>query len=199
MDGIMAAIGSHTRRAIVIGGGYIGVEVAENLIHRGLEVHLVEMMPQIMATLDHEMAQDLEYHMEDHGVKLHLGTAATSFEEADGGIQAALSNGESLTADLVVMAVGVRPNTELAKVAGLPVGPRGGLLTDKHMRTVDPDIYAVGDMVETERHRNGKEPMCWRLWLDRANRQGRIAADNIFCGKGSTYRGDPGHGHCQNI
>jgi len=189
MDGIMAAIGSHTRRAIVIGGGYIGVEVAENLIHRGLEVHLVEMMPQIMATLDHEMAQDLEYHMEDHGVKLHLGTAATSFEEADGGIQAALSNGESLTADLVVMAVGVRPNTELAKVAGLPVGPRGGLLTDKHMRTVDPDIYAVGDMVETE-HIVTEEPMLAAL-AGPANRQGRIAADNI-CGKGSTYRGTQG-------
>jgi NADPH-dependent 2,4-dienoyl-CoA reductase/sulfur reductase-like enzyme/rhodanese-related sulfurtransferase len=189
MDGIMAAMGPHTRRAIVIGGGYIGVEVAENLIHRGLEVHLVEMMHQIMATLDHEMAQDLEYHMADHGVKLHLGTAATSFEAVDGAILATLSNGEKLTADLVVMAVGVRPNTELAKKAGLPVGPRGGLQTDKHMRTVDPDIYAVGDMVETE-HIVTEDSMLAAL-AGPANRQGRIAADNI-CGKGSTYRGTQG-------
>jgi NADPH-dependent 2,4-dienoyl-CoA reductase/sulfur reductase-like enzyme/rhodanese-related sulfurtransferase len=189
MDGIIAAMGPTTRRAIVIGGGYIGVEVAENLIHRGLEVHLVEMMHQIMATLDHEMAQDLEYHMVEHGVKLHLGTAAESFENIDGAIQARLSNGEVLAADLVVMAVGVRPNTELAKQAGLPIGPRGGLLTDKHMRTVDPDIYAVGDMVETE-HVVTEEPMLAAL-AGPANRQGRIAADNI-CGKGSTYRGTQG-------
>ena len=189
MDGIIAAMGPETRRAIVIGGGYIGVEVAENLTHRGVEVHLVEMMHQIMATLDHEMAQDLEYHLADHGVKLHLGTAAESFEDVDGAIQARLSNGEILSADLVVMAVGVRPNTELAKKAGLPVGPRGGLQIDKHMRTVDPNIYAVGDMVETE-HLVTEEPMLAAL-AGPANRQGRIAADNI-CGKGSTYRGTQG-------
>ncbi len=189
MDGIIAAMGPETKRAIVIGGGYIGVEVAENLIHRGLEVHLVEMMHQIMATLDPEMAQDLEYHMADHGVQLHLGLAATSFDDADGAIQATLSNGETLTADLVVMAVGVRPNTELAKQAGLPVGPRGGVQTDNHMRTVDPDIYAVGDMVETE-HFVTAESMLAAL-AGPANRQGRIAADNI-CGKGSTYRGTQG-------
>jgi NADPH-dependent 2,4-dienoyl-CoA reductase/sulfur reductase-like enzyme/rhodanese-related sulfurtransferase len=189
MDGIMATLGPQTRRAIVIGGGYIGVEVAENLVHRGMEVHLVEMMHQIMATLDHEMAQDLEYHLEEHGVNLHLGTAANSFEDVDGAIQAHLSNGETLTADLVVMAVGVRPNTELAKKAGLPVGPRGGLLTNNHMQTDDPDIFAVGDMVETE-HVVTEEPMLAAL-AGPANRQGRIAADNI-CGKGSTYRGTQG-------
>ena len=189
MDGIMATLGPETRRAIVIGGGYIGVEVAENLKHRGLEVHLVEMMQQIMATLDHEMAQDLEYHMAEHGVQLHLGTAAESFEAIDGAIQACLSNGETLTADLVVMAVGVRPNTELAKKAGLPTGPRGGLVTNKHMQTVDPDIFAVGDMVETD-HVVTEEAMLAAL-AGPANRQGRIAADNI-CGKGSTYRGTQG-------
>jgi len=189
MDRIMATLGPQTRRAIVIGGGYIGVEVAENLVHRGMDVYLVEMMHQIMATLDHEMAQDLEYHLEEHGVKLHLGTAATSFEDVDGAIQALLSNGETLTADLVVMAVGVRPNTELAKKAGLPVGPRGGLLTNKHMQTEDPDIFAVGDMVETE-HVVTEEPMLAAL-AGPANRQGRIAADNI-CSKGSTYRGTQG-------
>jgi NADPH-dependent 2,4-dienoyl-CoA reductase/sulfur reductase-like enzyme/rhodanese-related sulfurtransferase len=189
MDRIMAGLQHHAREAIVIGGGYIGVEVAENLIHQGLRVHVVEMMPQIMATLDHEMARDLEYHLQDHGVELHLGTAAKSFGDVDGRIRANLSNGESLTADLVVMAVGVRPNTELAKKAGLPIGPRGGLQTDKHMRTIDPDIYAVGDMVETE-HLVTEEPMLAAL-AGPANRQGRIAADNIF-GKGSTYRATQG-------
>lgn len=184
MDAIMAKLGPDTQRAIVIGGGYIGVEVAENLVHRGLKVHVVEMMAQIMATLDAEMSRDLQYHMADHGVTLHLGTAAESFNDVDGQIQAKLSNGEVLTADLVVMAVGVRPNTELAKAAGLPVGPRGGLITDKHMRTVDLDIYAVGDMVETEHTITG-EPMLAAL-AGPANRQGRIAADNI-CGRNSTY------------
>jgi len=184
MDAIMAKLGPDTQRAIVIGGGYIGVEVAENLVHRGLKVHVVEMMDQIMATLDAEMSRDLQYHMADHGVLLHLGTAAESFVDADGRIQANLSNGEVLTADLVIMAVGVRPNTELAKAAGLPVGPRGGLITDKHMRTVDPNIYAVGDMVETEHTITG-EPLLAAL-AGPANRQGRIAADNI-CGRDSTY------------
>jgi NADPH-dependent 2,4-dienoyl-CoA reductase/sulfur reductase-like enzyme/rhodanese-related sulfurtransferase len=189
MDALMAGLQPHAKEAIVIGGGYIGVEVAENLVHRGLEVHVVEMMPQIMATLDHEMARDLEYHLQDHGVQLHLGTAAKSFDAMDGRIRANLSNGESLTADLVLMAVGVRPNTELVRQAGLPVGPRGGLQTDKHMRTIDPHIYAVGDMVETE-HLVTEEPMLAAL-AGPANRQGRIAADNI-CGKGSTYRATQG-------
>jgi NADPH-dependent 2,4-dienoyl-CoA reductase/sulfur reductase-like enzyme/rhodanese-related sulfurtransferase len=189
MDGIIAALRSQARQAIVIGGGYIGVEVAENLVHRGLQVHLVEMMPQIMATLDPEMAQDLEYHLADHGVQLHLGTAAAAFEDRAGEILARLSNGETLLADLVVMAVGVRPNTELAKQAGLPVGSRGGLQTDSHMRTSDPDIYAVGDMVETD-HLITTEPMLAAL-AGPANRQGRIAADHI-CGKDSTYRATQG-------
>jgi NADPH-dependent 2,4-dienoyl-CoA reductase/sulfur reductase-like enzyme/rhodanese-related sulfurtransferase len=189
MDAIMARLGPQTQRAIVIGGGYIGVEVAENLVHCGLKVHLVEMMDQIMATLDGEMARDLQYHMADHGVTLHLGTAAESFEDVAGQIRANLSNGETLTADLVVMAVGVRPNTALAQQAGLPVGPRGGLITDAHMRTADPDIFAVGDMVETEHTVTG-QPMLAAL-AGPANRQGRIAADNI-CGRTSRYSSTQG-------
>jgi NADPH-dependent 2,4-dienoyl-CoA reductase/sulfur reductase-like enzyme len=122
MDRIMAGLQHHAREAIVIGGGYIGVEVAENLIHQGLRVHVVEMMSQIMATLDHEMARDLEYHLQDHGVELHLGTAAKSFDDVDGRIRANLSNGESLTADLVVMAVGVRPIQNWRKKPDYPLG-----------------------------------------------------------------------------
>ncbi|HIK44821.1 MAG TPA: FAD-dependent oxidoreductase [Leptolyngbyaceae cyanobacterium M65_K2018_010] len=189
MDAIMARLGPQTQRAIVIGGGYIGVEVAENLVHLGLRVHLVEMMDQIMATLDIEMARDLQYHMADHGVTLHLGTAAESFEEVEGQLRADLSNGEQLVADLVVMAVGVRPNTALAQQAGLPVGPRGGLVTDPHMRTIDPDIYAVGDMVETTHTVTGQPTLA--ALAGPANRQGRIAADNI-CGRDSAYTSTQG-------
>jgi NADPH-dependent 2,4-dienoyl-CoA reductase/sulfur reductase-like enzyme len=150
MDNILASLGQKTKQAIVVGGGYIGIEVAENLIHRGLRVDLVEMMDQIMATMDPEMARDLQYHLEAHGVTVHLKTAAEAFVDVDERLVAHLSNGEILTADFVVMAVGVRPNTALAEACGLLRGPRGGLQTDKHMRTLDPDIYAVGDMVETE-------------------------------------------------
>ena len=189
MDGILATLGAGARRAMVVGGGYIGVEVAENLIHRGLQVDLVEMMDQIMATLDPEMARDLQYHLEDRGVKVHLKTAARAFADEQGRVRAELSNGEIITADLVVMAVGVRPNTALATACGLPIGPRGGLQTDKHMRTVDPDIYAVGDMVETENLVTGESMLA--ALAGPANRQGRIAADNIF-GHGSQYHDTQG-------
>ncbi len=189
MDEILKTLEQGAKRAIVVGGGYIGIEVAENLIHRGLRVDLVEMMDQIMATMDPEMARDLQYHLEEHGVTVHLKTAAQSFEAVEGGLRANLANGETLEADVVVMAVGVRPNTALAKACGLPVGPRGGLQTDKHMRTIDPDIYAVGDMVETENLVTG-EPMLAAL-AGPANRQGRIAADHIF-GLGSRYRDTQG-------
>jgi NADPH-dependent 2,4-dienoyl-CoA reductase/sulfur reductase-like enzyme/rhodanese-related sulfurtransferase len=184
MDGILATLETGAQRALVVGGGYIGVEVAENLIHRGLKVDLVERMDQIMATLDSEMARDLQYHLEKYGTTLHLETAARSFEAVDGRIRTQLSNGKELLADVVVIAVGVQPNTALAKACGLPVGPRGGLQTDKHMRTLDPDIYAVGDMVETESLVTG-EPMLAAL-AGPANRQGRIAADNIL-GRSSCY------------
>lgn len=190
MDAILTTLGQGAERAMVIGGGYIGVEVAENLIHRGIKVDLVEMMDQIMATLDPEMARDLQYHLEEHGVNLHLKTAAQAFAEDDyGRLRVHLSNGDEVTTDLVVMAVGVRPNTALARACGLPVGPRGGLQTDKHMRTLDPDIYAVGDMVETENLVTG-EAMLAAL-AGPANRQGRIAADNIF-GRGSQYQDTQG-------
>ena len=189
MDAILATLDQGASRAIVVGGGYIGVEVAENLVHRGLQVDLVEMTGQIMATLDPEMARDLQYHLEGHGVQVHLQTAARSFTEDGDRLRTELSNGETLTADLVVMAVGVRPNTALAKACGLPVGPRGGLQTDKHMRTVDPDIYAVGDMVETENLVTGDAMLA--ALAGPANRQGRIAADNIL-GHGSQYRDTQG-------
>ncbi len=189
MDRIIATLAQGTRRALVIGGGYIGVEVAENFRHLGLDVELVEMMRQVMPPIDHEMARDLEYHLEANGVRLHLGSAAEGFSALGDGLAIRLSSGETLEADLVVLAVGVRPDTRLADKAGLPIGPGGGVRTDAHMRTTDPDIYAVGDMVEVTDTITGEAALV--SLAGPANRQGRVAADHI-CGRDSVYRSTQG-------
>jgi NADPH-dependent 2,4-dienoyl-CoA reductase/sulfur reductase-like enzyme/peroxiredoxin family protein/rhodanese-related sulfurtransferase/TusA-related sulfurtransferase len=190
MDAIKAMVDRGARAAIVIGGGYVGVEMAENLRHRGLEVDLVEMVPQIMPPLDPEIAAPLEDHLRARGVRLHLGTAAAAFRTSPGGrISAELKNGTVLTADFVVLATGVRPEVKLAREAGLEIGPLGGIRVDEHMRTSDPHIYAVGDAVEV---RHTVLPGWWLIPLaGPANRQGRVAADNI-CGRPSVYRSTQG-------
>lgn len=189
MDAIKAVVDGGATSAVIVGGGYIGMEVAEALRHRGLAVDLVEMLPQIMPPLDAEMARDLAYHMESHGVTLHLGVTAQSFVDVDGRIQVNLSDGVTLLSDLVVMAVGVRPASNLAREAGLAIGPRGGIQVDPHMRTSDPDIYAAGDMVEVTDTITG-EPTVIPL-AGPANRQGRIVADHIF-GRSSAYQSTQG-------
>ncbi|TAN37574.1 MAG: pyridine nucleotide-disulfide oxidoreductase [Verrucomicrobia bacterium] len=184
MDQIKAVVDGGAKSAIVIGGGYIGVEVAENFRERGLAVDLVEMIDQIMPPLDPEMAWSLQQHMELRGVKLHLGTAAAAFHDANGRVTAELKNGEKITADFVLLSAGVRPDTSLAKAAGLELGPRGGIKVDAHQRTSDPDIYAAGDAVEVA---HTVLPDSWVIPLaGPANRQGRIAAENI-CGRATTY------------
>jgi NADPH-dependent 2,4-dienoyl-CoA reductase/sulfur reductase-like enzyme/peroxiredoxin family protein/rhodanese-related sulfurtransferase/TusA-related sulfurtransferase len=188
MDAIKAAVEDGARSALVIGGGYIGVEMAENLRHRGLQVTLVEMMDQLMPPLDREMTVPLEEHMTRHGVNLHLGTAA-AFRDAAGQVVAELKNGVHLTADFVVLSAGVRPDVSLARTAGLELGPRGGIKVDAHMRTSDPHIYAAGDAVEVV---HTVLPDAWLLPLaGPANRQGRIAADNI-CGRSTFYASSQG-------
>ncbi len=189
MDAIIATLAKGVRRAVVIGGGYIGVEVAENFRHLGLDVELVEMMRQVMPPIDHEMARDLEYHMETNGVRLHLGSAAEGFSAIGERLSILLSSGETLEADLVVLAVGVRPDTRLAVEAGLPIGPGGGVRTNEHMCTTDPDIYAVGDMVEVTDTITGEASLV--ALAGPANRQGRVAADHI-CGRDSVYRSTQG-------
>ncbi len=189
MDAIKAAVDDGAKSAVVIGGGYIGVEMAENLRHRGVEVDLVEMVDQIMPPLDIEMAAPLEEHMRRRGVRLHLGTAAAAFRDREGGLAVELKNGTILQAAFVVLSAGVRPDTRLARAAGLEIGPRGGLRVDGHMRTSDPDIYAAGDAVEVS-HTVLPEP--WLIALaGPANRQGRIAAENI-CGRDTTYASTQG-------
>jgi NADPH-dependent 2,4-dienoyl-CoA reductase/sulfur reductase-like enzyme len=162
---------------VVVGGGFIGLEMAENLHHAGLEVTLVEMLPQVMAPLDFEMAQLLHENLEQNGVKLYLGDGVSSFEEANGEVTVSLKSGKTVTAGIVILSIGTRPNSELAKAAGLEVNGRGGVVTDDTLHTSDPVIYAIGDVVEVEDFVDKSRTMV--PLAGPANRQGRIAADNI--------------------
>jgi NADPH-dependent 2,4-dienoyl-CoA reductase/sulfur reductase-like enzyme/peroxiredoxin family protein/rhodanese-related sulfurtransferase/TusA-related sulfurtransferase len=189
MDAIKARVDAAPQAAVVIGGGYIGIEMAENLRRRGLHVELVEMMPRILPPLDPEMVTPLEDHLRQHGVQLHLGTAAAAIRDAGGRAAVELHDGSTVTADFVLLAAGVRPDTTLAKASGLALGPRGGILVDEHLRTSDPDIVAAGDAVEV---RHAVLPDAWLIPLaGPANRQGRIAAETA-CGRDSAYAGTQG-------
>ena len=179
-----------TRRAVVIGGGFIGLETAENLAHVGFEVTLVEMLDQVLAPLDREMARLVEEHVKRHGIALTFGDGAASFTQLDGGaLEVQTRSGKSYPADLVILALGVQPDTALARSAGLTIGERGGIRVDEHMRTSDPDIFAVGDAIEVRDFVTGE----WSLvaLAGPANRQGRIAAD-VIAGRGSRFRGTQG-------
>ena len=184
MERLKAEVAGGARNAVVIGGGYIGLEMAENLRHRGLEVDVVELLDQVMAPLDPEMAREVEQHLRWHGVRVHVGAAAAAFREEGVRVRVELADGNALTADFVVLAVGVRPETSLAKQAGIDLGPRGGIKVDERMRTSDPDIYAAGDAVEVLHTVTG-EPKLIPL-AGPANRQGRTVADVLF-GRESTY------------
>jgi NADPH-dependent 2,4-dienoyl-CoA reductase/sulfur reductase-like enzyme/rhodanese-related sulfurtransferase len=179
-----------TRRAVVIGGGFIGLETAENLVHAGFEVTLVEMLDQVLAPLDREFALLVEEHLKKNGVRLALGDGVAGFTQLDGGaIEVKTKSGKAYPADIVILALGVRPDTALAKVAGLEIGERGGIRVDDRMRTSDPDIFAVGDAIEVKDWVTGQ----WSLvaLAGPANRQGRIAAD-VIAGRKSRYRGTQG-------
>ena len=181
--------GGNNKTAAVIGGGFIGLEMAENLHKAGLKVSIVEAAPQVMAPMDTEMAALLHENIRQNGVELYLGDGVSSFQESESGVKIALSSGKQLEVDFVVLAIGVRPNSQLAKDAGLELNQRGGICVDEFLRTSDPSIYAVGDAIEVEDF----------IFKDRtmvplagpANKQGRIAADNIAGGHES-YRGTQG-------
>ncbi len=139
------------RRAVVIGGGFIGLEMAENLVHLGFEVTLVEMLDQVLAPLDREFARLVEEHLKRHGVHLALNDGVAGFTQLEGGaIEVKTKSGKAYPADIVILALGVRPDTTLAKTAGLEIGERGGIRVDDQMRTSDPDIFAVGDAIEVK-------------------------------------------------
>ncbi|BAK97319.1 putative coenzyme A disulfide reductase [Oscillibacter valericigenes Sjm18-20] len=174
------------RSAAVIGGGFIGLEVAENLRHAGLEVSIVEMLDQVMAPMDYEMAQLLHENIEVNGVHLSLGDGVASFRDDGKQVTITLKSGKEIPVELVVLSIGVRPNNELAKAAGLTLNARGGVVTDNHLRTSDPDIYAVGDVVEVDDLIFDERTMA--PLAGPANKEGRIAADNI-AGRDVIYRG----------
>lgn len=177
------------KTAAVIGGGFIGLEMAENLNRAGLEVSIVEMQDQVMAPLDFEMAQLLHENIEMNGVSLILGDGVASFEHKDGKTFITLNSGKELQTDMVLLSIGVRPNSELAREAGLKLNARGGILTDEMLRTSEENIYAVGDVIEVENYVL-KEPAMIPL-AGPANKQGRICADNIAGGQ-KKYKGTLG-------
>ena len=177
------------KTAAVIGGGFIGLEMAENLNRAGLEVSIVEMQDQVMAPLDFEMAQLLHENIEMNGVSLLLGDGVASFEHKDGKTLITLNSGKELQTDMVLLSIGVRPNSELAGEAGLKLNGRGGILVDEMLRTSEENIYAVGDIIEVENYVL-KEPAMIPL-AGPANKQGRICADNIAGGQ-KKYKGTLG-------
>lgn len=172
--------------AVVVGGGYIGLEMVENLVHRGVQTTVVEMADQIMAPLDAEMAAIAQARLKERGVLLELGSRVESFERQADGLKVKTSRGSEIHCDMVILSIGVRPENGLAKEAGLKLGDRGGIVTDSTMRTSDPDIFAVGDAVELREYVTG-HPGMFAL-AGPANKQARIAADNAM-GRDSEYDG----------
>jgi len=179
-----------TRRAVVVGGGFIGLETAENLVHIGFDVTLIQKPDHVLGPLDPEIAALVQGHIKKHGVKVVANDGVVGFKQLEGGcLEVQTSAGKTFPAEIVILAIGVRPDTTLAKSAGLTIGERGGIRVDDHMRTSDPDIFAVGDAIEVKDFGTGE----WSLiaLAGPANRQGRIAAD-VICGRKSRYRGTQG-------
>lgn len=190
MDRIKAALDGGTRQAVVVGAGFIGLELVENFVARGVQTTLVELQDQVLPPLDKEMTTPILERLRAKGVEVLLSDSAESFATAgDDGLHVGLKSGRQLTAQLVVLGVGVRPENGLAVAAGLEVGPRGGIRVNEQLQTNDPDIYAVGDVVEI-RDFVTDQPTQVPL-AGPANRQGRLAADHIF-GRSVRYRGTQG-------
>jgi NADPH-dependent 2,4-dienoyl-CoA reductase/sulfur reductase-like enzyme/rhodanese-related sulfurtransferase len=189
VDRIKSAMDRSAQRAVIIGGGFIGLELAENFVRVGIETTLVQLNAQLLTPFDAEMTTPVTDEVRSNGVNLLLEDSATSFEPVQDGLVVQLQSGRTLTADLVILGVGVRPENRLAVEAGLEVGPRGGIRVNEHLQTSDPDIYAVGDAIEVTDFVTG-EPAQVPL-AGPANRQGRLAADHIF-GRTARYRGTQG-------
>ncbi len=180
---------NHPKSAVLAGGGFISLEVAENLRELGMEVTIVQRPKQLMNPFDSDMAAFLHGEMRRHGVRLALGHTVEGFAEKDGGVEVLLKNAAPLRADMVVLAIGVTPESDLAKTAGLALGIKGSILVNDRMETSVPDVYAVGDAVQVKHFVTGEDALI--SLAGPANKQGRIAADNI-CGGDSRYQGSQG-------
>ena len=177
------------KNAVVIGGGFIGLEVAENLHHAGINVTVAEAMDQVMAPIDYEMAQLVQENMESNNVDLILGDGVSKFNNENDKVIITLASGRTLAADMVILSIGVRPNGQLAKDSGLEINQRGGIVVDKYLKTSDPNIYAIGDVIEVEEYINKGKAMI--ALAGPANKQGRICANNIY-GAQEEYKGTQG-------
>jgi len=179
------------RRALIVGAGFIGLEMAENLHNRGILVTIVEALEQMMGVLDYDMATLIHQHLKTKNVEFYLKDGVSSFESAgDGKIAVNLSSGRKIVVDMVILSIGVRPESKLAKEAGLELGERGHIVVNEYLQTSDPDIYAIGDVIEVYNPIIGKKvplPLAWP-----ANLQGRIVADNIVFGNVRKYKGTIG-------
>jgi len=175
--------------AVVVGGGFIGLEMAENLVRRGVKTTIVEILDQVMAPLDYEMAAIVHAHLKKKGIICELGNGVESFSKKEDRIIVSTNKGKDIECDIVILAIGIRPENRLAREAGLEIGKHGGIKVDATMRTSDPDIYAVGDAVEVKDFVTGLPTMT--ALAGPANKQGRIAADNVL-GRKSLFRGTLG-------
>jgi NADPH-dependent 2,4-dienoyl-CoA reductase/sulfur reductase-like enzyme/peroxiredoxin family protein/rhodanese-related sulfurtransferase/TusA-related sulfurtransferase len=190
-DAIKQYTQSHKiKHAVVIGAGFIGLEMAENLHHLGAEVSIVEMAAHVLPPIDYSVACTLHQHLNEKGVNIYIQETVVGFEKTQNGIDVTFKSGKTIHADLIILSVGVRPEVTLAHKAGLRLGKAGGIWVDKHLRTSEKDIYAVGDAIEFP------HPVTGQSWLNYlavpANRQGRIVADNMALGNSIEYEGAVG-------
>lgn len=180
---------SKPKSVVLAGGGFISVELAENLCDLGMDVTIVQSQPQLMAPIDEEMATFIHAKMRSHGIKLVFGKYVDGIKEVEDGVEALMKDGQPIKADMVILAIGVTPDANLAKEAGLELGIRGSIVVNERMETSARDIYAVGDAVQVKHYITGEDALI--SLAGPANKQGRIAADNI-CGLNSAYKGSQG-------
>ena len=177
----------NVKKTVIIGAGFIGLEMAENFHHLGLQVTVIEMINQVMAPVDFPIAALVQQHIRSKGVQLRLNTTVTGFTRDADGLNVTLKNGEILKADMVLLSIGVRPDTKLAEKAGLTIGSARGIAVNEYLQTSDPDIYAVGDAIEFKNPITGKSMISYLAGP--ANKQGRICANNIVLGNSHPYHG----------
>ncbi|KAJ3260006.1 hypothetical protein HK103_001516 [Boothiomyces macroporosus] len=197
-DIIKTYVAEHqVKKVAIVGGGFIGLELAESLVHRGIGVEIIERLDQVMAPFDAEMVEEIHKELSRNGVKVNFKTSVTAFEkQSDGSLDVKTDSNSKINADMVILAIGVRPDIDMIKAAGIELGSLGGIKTNERMQTSDPYIYAVGDSVETKDFVTGKNVII--PLANPANRQARVAADNIANPKTSTkYRGVQGTAICK--